>query len=961
MNNRLFELNEEWYIAKDEENTGICNSWENEIAPSAEKAYVPSIIQQFFPEYHGLAYYWCKFTPLLETTENNRCFLKFGGVDYKADVWLNGKYLGTHEGGEAPFDFEITDTVMPGQENLLAVRVLNPCDRTIDGMNLLNTPHRNKTVKKSAGSNLNHGGIWYGVSMAVVPCAFVKDVFYIPDMKTGEIKITAEIASSIDISEAHIEVKVRDKSYDSDEVVNDRFTYKLSAGNNMFKETVTVPNHKLWDIDTPNLYIVEISLVSDYGTHSTAKKIGFREFHVEDGYFYLNGKKIYIKSAHTGNAFPIGQMFPVRPDHVRKDLIYAKSCGFNMLRAISGMLRPEQLDTADEIGLLIFEECFASWCLGNSQMCDWNDEKSYAEANVKIPEIPLGDEETMLERWRLTTEQMILRDRNHPSVVIWGFLNETRNNGVFREAVKFLSRARELDPSRFITLNGGRFDYDMSIGSASNPYSNEWEHMWGYDGDTEICPYAVENKINRNFYMGDNHYYPTSPMDDSDINLYRNFGKEKKPVFMSELGIGPLFNVIDEYRHFKQYGERLDLEDCSWVEAQSNLLTRDFNRLGLNKVFPFPELLLRESQRNNAIERRQIFDVIRSNPRISGYSLTGLLDHGMCGEGLWSYWRNWKKDMFDAVSDGWAPLRFCLYVSHNIYSGDPITVEAILANEGILKNGEYTARFAIAGENGTVFSDAVKFELDENEFAVPVLKRTLDIKLPKGKYTFFIEMDDAAPRGSEIDFHIKDRRDNYIGDATVSVVGFRQDAKRYLEDNGVTVNEWSGEDCDILLVGKVDPDTVNKAIDAAEKGASVIFLVRECFSDDVPEATEAARRVVSDFTKKYYHDWLYHKECVLVDRDIFDGFGNGLALLRDFVGVFPGHIFKTEITPDYPICPAFQTGYFAVEGAYMLAYAVFGQNFGKGRVFFSSFEILDNIGHPSADRILSNIVKYLNK
>lgn len=958
MNNRIFELTGDWYIAKDEGNVGIDEKWESAVRSDAVEAYVPSIIQQFFPNYHGLAYYWCKFAPSLDTNVG-RVLLKFGGVDYKASVWLNGKYLGEYEGGETPFDFDVTDALAEG-ENLLAVRVLNPCDREIDGLNLLNTPHRNKVVKRSAGSNLNHGGIWYGVYLEAVPSAYMNDVFLIPEYESGDVKAKIEVDSTVDAC-GTLEITARDCAYSSGYCVREVVDVRLFAGSNRLDLCVNIPNHKLWDVDSPNLYAVEMTLRTPCGEHRVTNRIGFREFHVEDGFFYLNGKRIYLKSSHTGNAFPIGEMFPVRPDHVRKDMNYAKSCGFNMLRFISGMARPEQLDYADEIGMLVYEECFASWCLGNSQMLDWNDEEGYKIANEKFPEMPLGDEGAMLERWRGATDKMILRDRNHACVVVWGLLNETRNNSVFRAAVDYLPRARELDPTRFVVLNGGRFDYDLTIGSASNPYAKEWENTWWNDGNPESIRYAVENKLNKNWFVGDNHHYPTSPLSDKDAKIFRSFAKDGKALFMSETGIGPLFNVIDEYRHFKQYGERLDLEDSSWLEYQSKCLERDFERLGLNKIYPFPELMLRESQKNSAVDRRLMFDAIRSNPKISGYSLTGLLDHGMCGEGLWSYWRHWKKDVFDAVTEGWEPLRFCLFVPCNVYSGDSVPVEVVLANEGVLKSGEYTASVAIVGDRGCEYVERIKFELDDSLFAVPVYNGSISVDLPRGNYKVVVELDDGAPRASEIDFRVFDRRDNYVGNTEIFGLGLNDKTKEYLEGIGVAVKQWDGESNGTLLVDSAESADVKSAIDAAEKGLSVFFLSKDTFLDTKPENMGEARRVIADLNRKYYHDWLYHKECVLADREIFDGFNCGLAVLREFEGVFPGHIYRTEITPDYVVCPAFQTGYFAVEDAYMLAYAMLGQNFGKGRVFFNSLEIRNKIGSPVADKLLSNVIKYLTK
>ena len=97
-----------------------------------------------------------------------RTLLRFWQVDYKADVWLNDTAVGSHEGGESPFVFDVTDIVKPGQTNRLAVRVLNPTHQPIDGIVLNETPHRNKALPYGSGSAWNQGGIWDSVE--VLPC-----------------------------------------------------------------------------------------------------------------------------------------------------------------------------------------------------------------------------------------------------------------------------------------------------------------------------------------------------------------------------------------------------------------------------------------------------------------------------------------------------------------------------------------------------------------------------------------------------------------------------------------------------------------------------------------------------------------------------------------------------------------------------------------------------------------------
>lgn len=96
-----------WRILVDPENVGVLEKWFNR-GPSreAESAFVPGIIQQSYPGYHGVAWYWLAFESDLAIADDERAFLVFEAVDYYAEVWLDGARLGDHEGGELPFELE---------------------------------------------------------------------------------------------------------------------------------------------------------------------------------------------------------------------------------------------------------------------------------------------------------------------------------------------------------------------------------------------------------------------------------------------------------------------------------------------------------------------------------------------------------------------------------------------------------------------------------------------------------------------------------------------------------------------------------------------------------------------------------------------------------------------------------------------------------------------------------------
>ena len=103
---------------------------------------------------------------------------------------------------------------------------------------------------------------------------------------------------------------------------------------------------------------------------------------------------------------------------------------------------------------------------------------------------------------------MITRDRNHPSVVLWGVLNETEDGPVFREAVAALPFLRSLDETRLLLLSSGRFDGHLEIGSLSNPASHEWEYAWGKEapGGSKV-PMNYPSGMG----VGDFHLYPNVP------------------------------------------------------------------------------------------------------------------------------------------------------------------------------------------------------------------------------------------------------------------------------------------------------------------------------------------------------------------------------------------------------------------------------------------------------------------
>jgi hypothetical protein len=439
----VVSLDGTWSLAIDPQNLGREQKWSEKPAPGAKDARVPWIIQDAFPGYHGVAWYWRDFTPPANPHPAGRYLLRFWAVDYRAEVWLNGAKVGEHEDGESPFILDVTETIKPQVVNRLAVRVLNPTDAPIDGITLATIPHRNKTNHYGAGASYNHGGIVDSVELLVAPAVRVEDLFVRPDAKTGAIRIQANVRNAgVKAVAGRIELSVAPAA-GGETLAASVVPRELPVGDTLVEAQLQVDHPHRWDLNDPFLYRVtaRATAAGSSSADESSVRCGFRDFRFAGGTFRLNGRRIYLRCSHTGNHCPVGLQLPHDPDLLRRDLLNVKVMGFNAVRFIAGVATRYQLDLCDEIGLMVYEEPYAAWCLADS------------------PKMP--------DRFDASLLGMVRRDRNHPSITIWGLLNETGDGPVFRHAVGVLAALRALDDSRLVLLNSGRWDRNTSASEAA--------------------------------------------------------------------------------------------------------------------------------------------------------------------------------------------------------------------------------------------------------------------------------------------------------------------------------------------------------------------------------------------------------------------------------------------------------------------------------------------------------------
>lgn len=348
--------------------------------------------------YEGSIWYYKKFDyePKLQ---NSRQFIYFGAANYEADVYLNGKKLGKHIGGFTPFNFEITGELKP-QENFVIVKVDNT--RGLEKVPTINTDW------------WNYGGLTRDVEIIEVPETFIQDYYIqLAKDKKDELEISVTLNGPekanqeiiLDIPEANIKSTVKTNS------------------EGIAKASVQAKNLELWSPQAPYLYKVNLVL----NENVLQDKIGFRTLKTDGVDILLNGQPVFLRgiSIHEENGIRGGRAYS-RED-ARMLLGWAKELGCNFVRLAHYPHNENMTRVADEMGIMVWSEVPVYWTI------QWQNEATFNNAKQQLSD-------------------MITRDKNKASVIIWSMANETPISPDRTEFLKkMIQTANEMDPVRFVS------------------------------------------------------------------------------------------------------------------------------------------------------------------------------------------------------------------------------------------------------------------------------------------------------------------------------------------------------------------------------------------------------------------------------------------------------------------------------------------------------------------------------
>jgi beta-galactosidase/beta-glucuronidase len=383
-------------------------------------------------EFINYMWYHRKIT-VSEEWAGKTILLHFGAVYYRAEVFIDGEYAGQHIGGSVSFSLDISRFVEAGADHNLVVAVSN---NLWDGSQPSGKQSSKYDHYRCFYSRTT--GIWQTVWLEAVDPHGLDSVHIIPDITTGFTLIP------------HFRGIRAGQRWEVTASVEDKEIARISStAADGVPVILAIPEPQLWQPGSPVLYDLEIRVLNGGGEviDTVNSYAGLRKVHIEDNQFFLNDKPCYQRLVLDQGFYPDGNWTAPSDGALKKDIELSMGAGFNGARLHQKVFEERFLYWADKLGYLVWSES-ASW--GLDYCSDGMPHRNF------------------LSEW----SEIVLRDRNHPSIVVWTPFNETRNYRDPRAHQRLHEDAyhitRSLDPTRPVNDSSGYIHHITDIYTVHN-------------------------------------------------------------------------------------------------------------------------------------------------------------------------------------------------------------------------------------------------------------------------------------------------------------------------------------------------------------------------------------------------------------------------------------------------------------------------------------------------------------
>ncbi|MDD2969508.1 MAG: glycoside hydrolase family 2 TIM barrel-domain containing protein [Lachnospiraceae bacterium] len=473
-------INKDWMFQSDFEQDMIKKSYDSSGMEQIELPHTNKILPYHYfdeSEYQMTSGYRKEFEAD-QSWKGQQVLLVFEAVAHRAEVFLNEKLIGSHDGGYTAFSFDVTDALLYEEKNVLCVKA--------DSREILNIPPFGHVI-----DYMTYGGIYREVSFLIRPQTRIEELF----ITTGNEQETEKTLSSQIKLIGTGKVQIRQNLMSENECIKSftvmaeipdegDMTVNMTLADDAMQDKV-----RLWSPEEPFLYDLVTQLIcNDEVVDSRTDRIGFRRIRFEKDGFYLNGSKYKIRGLNRHQSYPLIGYAATKNLQVQDVRILKEELGLNAVRTSHYPQSRHFLDACDEMGLLVVTE-----------LPGWQH---------------IGDEE-----WKQCAlgnlSEMILEQRNHPSIILWGVrINESADDDSFYERTNEL--AHRLDPSR--QTGGVRFIKNSHLLEDVYTY-NDFSHRGNNPGIEKRAQVTKETECGYLVTEYNGHMFPTKSFDSEERRM----------------------------------------------------------------------------------------------------------------------------------------------------------------------------------------------------------------------------------------------------------------------------------------------------------------------------------------------------------------------------------------------------------------------------------------------------------